>query len=115
MKINLIEKLKFTMIKLRHNCWYQLWYFIFRSSYTQNQYGTQYHLLETLILNDNPSVSKVTGSRQITPLKSDWSINFKSHIAFNEVIKKTQAKHIIFSYSPDGFISKEFISQTLKR
>jgi len=83
--------------------------------YTQNQYGTQYHLLETLILNDNPSVSKVTGSRPVTPLKSDWSINFKSHIAFNEVIKKTQAKHIIFSYSPDGFISKEFISQTLKR
>src|SRR5690606_21208004 len=29
--------------------------------YTQNQYGTQYHLLETLILNDEPSISKVTG------------------------------------------------------
>lgn len=32
--------------------------------YTQNQYGTQYHLLETLVLNDKPdSISKVTGSR----------------------------------------------------
>ncbi|MBR0078731.1 MAG: DNA adenine methylase, partial [Bacteroidales bacterium] len=27
--------------------------------YTQNQYGTQYHLLETLILNDNPPISRV--------------------------------------------------------
>ena len=32
--------------------------------YTQNQYGTQYHLLETLVLNDKPDkISKVTGSR----------------------------------------------------
>lgn len=27
--------------------------------YTQNQYGTQYHLLETLVLNDNPILRKV--------------------------------------------------------
>ncbi|HEM2083674.1 TPA: DNA adenine methylase, partial [Listeria monocytogenes] len=32
--------------------------------YTQNQYGTQYHLLETLVLYDNPSISPVTGSRK---------------------------------------------------
>ena len=41
--------------------------------YTQNQYGTQYHLLETLVLDDNPSVSKITGSRSTAPMRSDWS------------------------------------------
>lgn len=44
--------------------------------YTQNQYGTQYHLLETLVLNDNPTISKVTGSRPTTPMRSQWSKNY---------------------------------------
>lgn len=83
--------------------------------YTQNQYGTQYHILETLVLDDNPSISKVTGSRSTTPLRSDWSKNYKSHILFDKVVAKTKAKHIIFSYSVDGFLSKSFIEAVLKR
>ena len=43
--------------------------------YTQNQYGTQYHLLETLVLYDNPTISLITGSRSTTPMRSDWSKN----------------------------------------
>lgn len=83
--------------------------------YTQNQYGTQYHLLETLVLNDEPSISKVTGSRSTTPLRSDWSKNFKSHILFDKLVAKTKAQHIVFSYSVDGFLSKSFIEAVLKR
>ncbi|OXS60826.1 adenine-specific DNA-methyltransferase [Bacillus sp. V-88] len=83
--------------------------------YTQNQYGTQYHILETLVLNDNPSISPVTGSRSTTPMRSDWSKNNKSHILFDKVIAKTKAKYILFSYSSDGFLSKDFIEATLKR
>lgn len=83
--------------------------------YTQNQYGTQYHLLETLILNDDPEISKVTGSRKTAPMRSDWSRDIKSHILFDKVIAKTQAKYIILSYNNDGFMSKEFIEATLKR
>lgn len=84
--------------------------------YTQNQYGTQYHLLETLILDDKPSeLSEVTGSRYVTPTRSDWSIELKVHIAFERVIAKTQAKHILFSYSTDGFLSPQFVESCLKR
>ncbi len=83
--------------------------------YTQNQYGTQYHLLETLILDDNPSISAVTGSRKTAPMRSDWSKNYKVHILFDKVIAKTKAKYIIFSYNNDGFMSKEFIEACLKR
>ena len=83
--------------------------------YTQNQYGTQYHLLETLVLNDNPSVSKITGSRPTTPMRSDWSKMYKAHILFDQIIAKTKAKYIIFSYSTDGFMSKSFIEASLKR
>ncbi len=83
--------------------------------YTQNQYGTQYHLLQTLVLNDAPTISPITGSRPTTPMRSDWSKDYKSHILFDRIIAKTRAKHIIFSYSVDGFLSKSFIEASLKR
>ena len=83
--------------------------------YTQNQYGTQYHLLETLVLDDNPSVSQITGSRPVTPMSSDWSRMYKAHILFDKIISKTKAKYIVFSYSTDGFMSKSFIEASLKR
>jgi len=83
--------------------------------YTQNQYGTQYHLLQTLVLNDAPSISPITGSRPTTPMRSDWSKDYKSHLLFDKIIAKTKAKHIVFSYSVDGFLSKSFIEASLKR
>ena len=83
--------------------------------YTQNQYGTQYHLLETLILNDNPPISKVTGSRPTTPMRSNWSKMYHAHILFEKVVAETQASHIILSYNNDGFMSKDYIEKTLKR
>lgn len=83
--------------------------------YTQNQYGTQYHLLETLILNDNPSISKVTGSRPTREMRSDWSKKYKANIMLDKVLAKTKAKHIILSYNNDGLMSKSFIEASLKR
>lgn len=83
--------------------------------YTQNQYGTQYHLLETLILNDNPPISKVTGSRPTAPMRSNWSKMYYAHILFEKVVAETQASHIVLSYNNDGFMSKDYIEKTLKR
>lgn len=83
--------------------------------YTQNQYGTQYHLLETLILNDNPPISRVTGSRPTTPMRSNWSKMHHAHILFEKVLAETKASHIVFSYNNDGFMSKDYIEKTLKR
>lgn len=83
--------------------------------YTQNQYGTQYHLLETLVLCDNPNISHITGSRSTTPMRSNWSKMYKAHILFDEILYKTKAKYVLFSYSPDGFLSKSFIEACLKR
>lgn len=83
--------------------------------YTQNQYGTQYHLLETLVLYDNPTISKVTGSRKTTPMRSDWSKEYKAHILFDKIIANTKAKYVLFSYSTDGIMSKSFIESSLKR
>lgn len=83
--------------------------------YTQNQYGTQYHLLETLVLDDSPSISKVTGSRSTAPMRSDWSKEYKANILFDRVLAKTKAKYIVLSYNNDGFMSKEYIEAAMKR
>lgn len=83
--------------------------------YTQNQYGTQYHLLETLVLDDNPTISKVTGSRSTAPMRSNWSKEFMVNILFDRILAKTKAKYIILSYNNDGFMSKEYIEAALKR
>jgi adenine-specific methyltransferase len=83
--------------------------------YTQNQYGTQYHLLETIILDDSPSLSKITGSRPTAPMRSLWSKKYHAHILLDKIVAETSAKHIILSYSQDGLMSKEYIEATLKR
>lgn len=83
--------------------------------YTQNQYGTQYHLLETIILDDEPTISKVTGSRPTGPMRSDWSKMYHAHILFDKIIAETNAQHIILSYNNDGFMSRDFIESTMKR
>lgn len=84
--------------------------------YTQNQYGTQYHLLETLILNDKPeNVSKVTGSRSTREMRSDWSKIYKVHILFDKILASTTARHIFLSYNNDGDMSKDFIEALMKR
>lgn len=83
--------------------------------YTQNQYGTQYHLLETLIKCDNPTISAITGSRPTGPMRSDWSKDVKKHILFDQIVANTKASHVIVSYSADGFMSKSYIESVLKR
>lgn len=83
--------------------------------YTQNQYGTQYHLPETITLYDSPSVSKVTGSRPTGPMRSDWSKDLKVHILLDSLLSKTRATHIFLSYSSDGLMSKDFIESVFKR
>lgn len=83
--------------------------------YTQNQYGTQYHLLETLVLYDSPQISKVTGSRYTAPMRSDWSKEYKVNILFDKILANTKAKYIVLSYNNDGLMSKDFIEASLKR
>ena len=83
--------------------------------YTQNQYGTQYHLLETLVLNDEPELSKVTGSRSTAPMRSDWSKEYKANILLDKILARTNAKYILLSYNNAGLMSKEYIESALKR
>ena len=83
--------------------------------YTQNQYGTQYHILETLVLADQPKISRITGSRPTAPYRSDWSKEYKAHILLDKIVAKTPARYVVMSYSNDGILSKDYIEAVLKR
>lgn len=83
--------------------------------YTKNQYSVQYHILETLMKYDNPELRGKTGCRDTSNLTSDWSKNGKVHLLFENIIKNTKAKYVLFSYSTDGLMSKEYIEAVLNR
>lgn len=83
--------------------------------YTKNQYSTQYHLLETIALYDNPILRGKTGTRDMHLYTSDFSREGDAHIAFEELIANANFKYIILSYSSDGIMSKEYIESILKR
>lgn len=83
--------------------------------YTKNQYSTQYHLLETIALYDNPVLKGKTGARDMRASMSDFSRSGDAEVAFERLIAKAEFKHIILSYSSDGIMSKEYIESVLKR
>ncbi len=83
--------------------------------YTKNSYSVQYHILETLIQNDNPQLKGITGARPYDNISNDWSKPNKVEVLFDRILAKTQASHIVFSYSSDGLMSKDYILYALKR
>ena len=67
------------------------------------------------MLDDNPPVSRITGSRPTALMRSDWSKEYKVNILFDKLLAKTKARYIVLSYSNDGFMSKEYIEAAMKR
>ncbi|MBQ0057662.1 MAG: DNA adenine methylase [Bacteroidales bacterium] len=87
----------------------------FDPPYTKNSYSVQYHILETLVRNDSPELRGITGARSWDNVSNIWSKPYEVEVAFERIIAKTKAKHIVFSYSTDGLMSKEYILYVLKR
>lgn len=83
--------------------------------YTKNSYSVQYHILETLICNDSPELRGITGARRWNGISNTWSKPYEVEVAFERVVAKTKATHIVFSYSTDGLMSKDYILNVLKR
>lgn len=82
--------------------------------YTPTQYNSQYHVLETIARNDNPETHGVGKHRNNDKL-SNWCKKGYVEYEFEELIKNSYFKHIIFSYSDKGIMSLKFIESVLKR
>lgn len=83
--------------------------------YNQHQYGSNYHLLNTIAYNDKPPINKkvlVKGKKtNKSAIRKDW-VKTKSGFCykneayelFHKLIQNINAKYILVSYSIDGII-----------
>ena len=84
--------------------------------YNQHQYGSNYHLLNTVALWDKPSVSRYigqgTGRRGKSAIRLDWRTLRRSPYcytatalpAFSDLVARIRARFVLVSYSTDGII-----------
>ncbi len=77
--------------------------------YNGRQYGSYYHVLETIARNDFPDVHGVTGMRDWSDTKSNFCIPKAVEDACRKIIAKSKAKYIVMSYNNEGLLSKETI------
>lgn len=72
--------------------------------YTVTEYSSAYHVLETISRYDFPEVSGVTGRRVNNNKKSMYTRKNQAIIAFEDLIRQSNFKHIIISYSNESLI-----------
>lgn len=83
--------------------------------YNTRQYSSNYHILETMALYDNPKIYGKTGLRNYDHQKSEFSSKAKVTKAFNDLIKALQTKYIVFSYNNEGILKHEDIMEILNK
>lgn len=92
--------------------------------YNQHQYGSNYHLLNTIALNDKPLVNKdvfICGKKiNKSAIRKDW-VNTKSSFCykksaeddFKKIISNLNTRYILLSYSTDGIIAFDSLLKIL--
>lgn len=70
--------------------------------YTKRQYAGNYHILETIAMEDEPEAQGEGGLRPWSMQASDFCYKRKAERAFRDVIESTNARFVFISYSEDG-------------
>jgi adenine-specific DNA-methyltransferase len=81
--------------------------------YTKRQYAAYYHILETIALNDKPSVEGVSGLRPWQEKASDFCYRTRALQALVDLVEKQPAHRVLISYSDAGHISLEPLADAL--
>jgi len=82
--------------------------------YTKNDYSVQYHLLETLIIYDNPVIVGKTGTRKDKVI-SEFSKKNTAEMNLEKIISESNFKYILLSYNNNGLMSLDFVETLLKK
>ena len=77
--------------------------------YNSRKYDTNYHILETIALYDNPKIKGKTGTRVESSKKSNYCLKDKAALELEDLIKNAKFKYILLSYNDEGIISSEEI------
>ena len=83
--------------------------------YNTRKYDTNYHILETIALYDNPEIKGKTGVRCETVKKSKYCIKKEAAQAFEELVKNANFKYILLSYNDEGIIPIEEIKRIMSK
>jgi adenine-specific DNA-methyltransferase len=82
--------------------------------YNQHSYRGNYHIWETLMHWDNPSVyGKAQKRVDCQTIKSDFNSKKKFATTLETVIKALASQHVVLSFSDEGFISRAELSEML--
>jgi adenine-specific DNA-methyltransferase len=77
--------------------------------YTKRQYAAYYHLLNTLVGDEDPPLTGTTGLPRWQRWASDWCHARRAPDALDRLAAKTAAPLLVLSYSSDGHIPHERI------
>ena len=83
--------------------------------YNTRKYDTNYHMLETIALYDNPKIKGKTGVRCETTKKSKFCSKKDATQAFEDIIKNAKFKYILLSYNDEGIIPIEDIKRIMSK
>ncbi|MDO4962641.1 MAG: DNA adenine methylase [bacterium] len=83
--------------------------------YNTRKYDTNYHMLETIALYDNPKIKGVTGIRDENSKKSNYCIKSKALNELEDLIENADFKYILLSYNDEGIIPIEEIERIMKK
>ena len=82
--------------------------------YNTRQYITNYHLLETIARYDAPALHGKTGLRNYDENeKSAYCSKSDCYQAFQNLIEKADARHILVSYNNEGILSRDEVMSIL--
>lgn len=83
--------------------------------YNNRKYDTNYHMLETIALYDNPIIKGKTGVRVETTKRSRYCIKKEAILAFEELVKEAKFKYLLLSYNDEGIIPLEEIERIMSK
>ncbi|MCX5755006.1 MAG: DNA adenine methylase [Gemmatimonadetes bacterium] len=82
--------------------------------YNQHSYHSNYHIWETLVRHDAPPAYGVARKREdCRTIKSPFNSKVKAWEAFSSLVRTVPAKHLIVSFSDEGFFSYDEIVSLL--
>jgi adenine-specific DNA-methyltransferase len=81
--------------------------------YNTRQYCTNYHILETLAMGDEPEVKGVAGLRAEDGKRSPYCRAGEAEQALEDLVRRARARHILMSYSSEGLIPHERVVEIL--
>lgn len=82
--------------------------------FNRRQYGSNYHVLETIALWDFPEVEGITNLRK-NCYSSPWCSSVYVNQVFEELIKKIDSKYIFFSYRSDGLLNIDYMKSIFSK